>query len=659
MNAIELITKNLKTLVAGGMLLAGSGGVFADDPRRGMFAADPEAGNSAGEFPAFPQRLLRPGVGGEAVDGVRRRLAPAPIERPVRREPVVRPEPAVRPVSGRELRLRPLFSSDFLEAPEDDFSSPAPTAAPASAPIEVPVRERSGRPLSDPFIPAPVPRSLMDEESEKIDELLTRRYSNPVTVRVIRSLSAQQAVDLFAEVSRRIDERSLEPTSYDVRVRRALRNLGMALDNPAFTSGLGMSADSFRTASFRELLGRLAGRGPVSNYDGARRVMVEVMTAAANVPGLGSSVAAWEFTCGSVDTLDQFSGLEPLDPASRSGAELEGVRSASMEEEIVGIGVEVREHEEGLLVMKALRGGPAAEAGLTTGDVITRIDNRNLAGMKLATSTDLMRGAAGSRMALRIFREGRGEKDLVLVRRKVRVWTVNDVRLLPGTSTGYISLSRFSQSSTAELDQALMELHRSGMKSLVLDLRGNPGGLLTTCVEISDRFLACGTIVSTRGRLNGDNMIEKAKFDRTWSTPLVVLIDSNSASASEILAAAIQENKRGVIVGGRSYGKGSVQTHFPLNAIAGDLRITTALFYSPNGRRMAGEGVTPDVTIEDADGPVNGDLVLDEALRIAADSRLRDMAMASAKCRPEAASAPRSSALENFSDPTHLALEIR
>lgn len=642
MNAIEVITRNLKTTLAGSLLLAGSAMSLADEPRRGMFSVDLEMGDTATDFPAFPQRLVRSGVGrSEPVERSRSRVAPATILRPERR---------VLPVSGRELRLRPLLDSDFPEIP-DDFSGTRPDSAP------VPVRP--GRSLPDPFVPAPVPRGLMDDESEKINEMLTRRYSNPVTVRVIRSLNPQQAVELFAEVSKRIDERSLEPTSYDLRVRRALRNLGLALDNPAFTSGLGMSADSFRTASFRELLGRLAGRGPVNNYEGARKVMVEVMTAAANVPGLGSSVAAWEFTCGSVDTLDQFSGLEPSDPASRSGAELTDVRSASLEEEITGIGVEVREHAEGLLVMKALRGGPAAEAGLATGDVIIRIDGRNLAGMPLAKSTDLMRGAAGSRMALRIFREGRGEKDLTLVRRKVRVWTVNDVRMLPGSSSGYISLSRFSQSSTAELDQALMELHRKGMKSLVLDLRGNPGGLLTTCVEISDRFLACGTIVSTRGRLNGDNMTEKAKFERTWSTPLVVLIDGNSASASEILAAAIQENNRGVIVGGRSYGKGSVQTHFPLNAIAGDLRITTALFYSPNGRKMAGEGVTPDVTIEDADGPVNGDRVLEEALRIAADGRLREMALASAKCRPTANPAPRSSSLERFSDPTHLAVEIR
>ncbi|MFM7038266.1 MAG: S41 family peptidase [Planctomycetaceae bacterium] len=655
MNTQKFLLTHFKKLLAGSLILSGATFSMADDVRFGVFSMDPEpveeAEASAFEFPAFPQRLLRTAPVLDVRDNGFRGVDPRGLSvRPAVDESRDR-NLGVRPASARELRLRPRLNELPFVRPGDDFAAPDRT--------RIPVRERSDGPATDPFIPAPVPRGLLDEESEKINELLTRRYSNPVTVRVIRSLTPAKAVELFAEVSRRIDDRSLEPTSYDVRVRRALRNLGLALDNPAFNSGLGLSSDSFRTDAFRELLGRLAGRGPITSYEGARKVMMEVMTAAGNVPGLGSSVAAWEFTCGSVDTLDQFSGLEPEDPASRSGAELSGVRSASLEEEITGVGVEVREHSDGLVVMKALRGGPAAEAGLATGDIITRIDGRNLAGMLLAKSTDLMRGAVGSRMTLRIVREGRGEKDVVLVRRRIRVWTVNDVRMLPGTSTGYLSLSRFSKSSTAELDSALMELHRSGMKSLVLDLRGNPGGLLTTCVEISDRFLPCGTIVSTRGRLGGDNMVEKAKFDRTWSTPVVVLIDGNSASASEIFAAAIQENKRGVVVGSRSYGKGSVQTHFPLNAIAGDLRITTALFYSPNGRRMAGEGVLPDVTVEDADGPVNGDRVLEEALRIAADNRLREMALASAKCRPSEAPTPRSSSLEHLSDPTHLAVETR
>jgi carboxyl-terminal processing protease len=511
----------------------------------------------------------------------------------------------------------------------------------------------------DPFVPAPQPRDLENTETTRIDELLTIRYQNPVTVRAIRAMSSSQAVALFAEVSQKIDERSLEPTSYDVRVRRALRNLTLALDNPAFVNGLGLSADSFQMDGFRNTLARLADAGQVRNYQEARTALNTVMTQAQSVNGLTPSVVGFEFANASIDTLDKFSGLEPADPASRNGAELSGQKSASLEEEIVGVGVEVREHAEGLLVIKPLRGGPAAEAGLQTGDVILSINNRELAGMKMAKSVDLMKGSAGTQLNMRIFRDGKGERDFTLTRRKVRVWTVNDAKLLSGTDIGYFSLSRFSQSSTAEVDQALNSLYNSGMKSLIIDLRGNPGGLLTTCVEISDRFLACGTIVSTKGRLSGDNMQETATFAKTWNVPVVVLVDGDSASASEIFAAAIQENKRGVVVGTKSYGKGSVQTHFPLNAIGGDLRLTTALFYSPTGRKMAGEGVTPDIEINDRDGVANGDEVLAEAVRIARSPTLKDMAKASGTCRPANPSAGRSSSLSNIADPSHIGSAVR
>lgn len=511
----------------------------------------------------------------------------------------------------------------------------------------------------DPFVPAPQPRDLENTETSRIEELLTIRYQNPVTVRAIRAMSSSQAVALFAEVSEKIDERSLEPTSYDVRTRRALRNLTLALDNPAFVTGLGLSADSFQMDGFRNTLARLADAGQVRNYQDARTVLNTVMTQAQSVNGLTPSVVGFEFANASIDTLDKFSGLEPADPASRNGAELSGKKSAALEEEIVGVGVEVREHVDGLVVVKPLRGGPADEAGLQSGDVIVSINNRELAGMKMATSVDLMKGSSGSQMKMRIYRDGKGERDFTLTRRKIRVWTVNDAKLLSGTDIGYFSLSRFSQSSTAEVDQALNSLYTGGMKSLIIDLRGNPGGLLTTCVEISDRFLACGTIVSTKGRLSGDNMLETATYAKTWNVPMVVLVDGDSASASEIFAAAIQENERGVVVGTKSYGKGSVQTHFPLNAIGGDLRLTTALFYSPTGRKMAGQGVTPDVEINDRDGVANGDEVLVEAVRIARSQTLKDMAKASGTCRPTTPSAGRSSSLSNFVDPSHIGSAVR
>ena len=169
--------------------------------------------------------------------------------------------------------------------------------------------------------------------------------------------------------------------------------------------------------------------------------------------------------------------------------------------------------------------------------------------------------------------------------------------MVEGSRTGYIRLKQFSESSTKDLEAAMMKLHNGGMQSLILDLRGNPGGLLTQSITVSDLFLTQGTIVSTRGRNESDNSSEVAKFDRTWSTPLVVLVDDNSASASEIFAAAVQDNKRGVLVGRKSYGKGTVQTHFPMKSANASLKLTTAKFYAPSGREMAGQGVTPEYMV--------------------------------------------------------------
>ena len=154
-------------------------------------------------------------------------------------------------------------------------------------------------------------------------------------------------------------------------------------------------------------------------------------------------------------------------------------------------------------------------------------------------------------------------------------------------------------------------------------------------------------------------MVEQATYGKTWSVPLVVLVDGDSASASEIFAAAIQDNQRGAVVGTKSYGKGSVQTHFPLSAVGGDLRLTTAMFYSPTGRKMAGEGVTPDVLVNDRDGVANGDEVLVEAVRIARSKTLIDMAKASGTCRPQNPSAARSSSLEGIADPNVHATSVR
>lgn len=475
----------------------------------------------------------------------------------------------------------------------------------------------------DPLTP-PLPRRDGGSEAEALSKRITARYQNPTTVRMIRSMSTDQAVRLFREVSAQTDARHLEPSSYDLRVRRALRNLSLALENPTATRALGISQDSFQVDGFRDTMARLWDSLTVRSQSDAEQVMQTVMQSAQRVQGMSPGLVAYEFSNATVDTLDKFSALEPAEPGRGP--------SAALESEMVGIGVEVKEDDAGLLVMRALKGSPSAEAGLKSGDVIIAINQRRISGMPMAQSVDLIKGPSGSRIQLQIDRSGR-RQSVTLTRRRFRVWSVNDVRMVSGTDVGYLNLSQFAQSSTQEVDQALSQLHRNGMKSLIVDLRGNPGGLLTTCVQITNRFLPCGTIVSTKGRLSSDNMHESATFSRTWDIPLVVLIDGDSASASEIFAAAIQDNERGVVVGEQSYGKGTVQTHFPLQSINGNLRLTTARFYAPSGRAMSGSGVTPDVRIEDRDGVANGDRVMDEAVHIARSRQLKEMAVNSGKCR--------------------------
>jgi len=188
-----------------------------------------------------------------------------------------------------------------------------------------------------------------------------------------------------------------------------------------------------------------------------------------------------------------------------------------------------------------------------------------------------------------------------MTRRTVDVPSVEDVHMLDATAgIAYLKLDTFPARSAAELEQGLWTLHRQGMKTLVMDVRDNPGGLLTAAIEVSNKFVPTGVIVSTRGRNETDNSRTEAQGVNVWKVPLIVLIDEHSASASEIFAAAIQENDRGLIVGRQSYGKGTVQTLFPLSSISAGLRLTTAKFYSPRGREMAESGVAPDVVVSES-----------------------------------------------------------
>jgi carboxyl-terminal processing protease len=425
-------------------------------------------------------------------------------------------------------------------------------------------------------------------ERELIQRKLTVRYGNPAVVRLLRSLSTEQGFQLFTEASVLIDSRHLKPSTYDARVKQAAKNLLEGLSNRVFLRANGLDGDPSRAAAFRSDLEQLANGRPISGRDEAYQALQWTMRAGEQHAGLRPATVVLEFVYGSTDSLDKYSGFVPnMD---------RGSPSVELEDHIVGVGVEIKPDERGMLVVNALTGGPAAEAGLQKGDLIESVNGQPVAGETLEAAVSLITGPPGSRVTLGVRREEK-VADIPLVRRRVEVHSVSEVKMLE-QNVGYIKLDKFAQNSSEEFDRALWGLHRDGMKSLVVDVRGNPGGLLTTAIQMCNKFVPTGTLVSTRGRDMADNTVEYANRQQAWKVPLVVLVDGNSASASEIFAAAVQENGRGLIVGERTYGKGTVQTHFPLQTVSANLRLTTAQFFSPSGREMAGAGVDPDIQAE-------------------------------------------------------------
>jgi len=481
-----------------------------------------------------------------------------------------------------------LFRSDDPQSPPVPQEIPLPADRPRPRDWErmAPRSEPQSRPAH------PSRRHEREEElpeRELIQRRLMVRYGNPAVVQLLRSLSAEQGLQLYAEVSILIDTRHLKPSTYDARVKQAAKSLLEALENRAFLRANGLERDPSRTAPFRSDVEQLVNNSrPISGRDEAYQALRWTIRAAEQHAGLRPSAIVLEFVYGSTDSLDKYSGFVPnLDRASPS---------AELEDHIVGVGVEIKPDEQGLVVVNALSGGPAAEAGLRKGDLIESVNGTPVAGETLEAAVNLITGPPGSRVTLGVRREER-VANIPLVRRRVEVHSVSEVKMLD-QNVGYIKLDKFAQNSSEEFDRALWGLYREGMKSLVIDVRGNPGGLLTTAIQMCNKFVPSGTLVSTRGRDMADNSVEQADRKHAWKVPLAVLVDENSASASEIFAAAIQENGRGLIVGERTYGKGTVQTHFPLQTVSANLRLTTAQFFSPAGRTMAGAGVEPDIRAE-------------------------------------------------------------
>jgi carboxyl-terminal processing protease len=258
--------------------------------------------------------------------------------------------------------------------------------------------------------------------------------------------------------------------------------------------------------------------------------------------------------------------------------------------------------ESGLVkVISPIDDTPAARAGLKPGDLITQLDGQPVQGMTLPQAVEKMRGPVNSDVKLTIRRKGRDPFDVKLTRATIRIQSVRSH--LIGDDIGYIRITSFNEQTDVGLNNAIKNIKQQAgdkLRGVILDLRNNPGGLLDQAVAVSDAFLEKGEIVSTRGRRSDDAQRYNARpGDVAAGLPLAVLINGGSASASEIVAGALQDHHRAVLVGTRSFGKGSVQTIIPLTG-HGAMRLTTARYYTPSGRSIQAKGIEPDIIVEAA-----------------------------------------------------------
>ena len=275
-----------------------------------------------------------------------------------------------------------------------------------------------------------------------------------------------------------------------------------------------------------------------------------------------------------------------------------------------GVGVELMTlPDRTLKVVSPIDDTPAARAGIKAGDIVVAIDGKPVAestGDDEEGGTGPLRGAVGTKVVLTIQREGMPKTfDVTLTRERIRVASVRSRLLEPGY--GYVRVATFQADTAADFSRALDKLQAGGeLRGLVLDLRSNPGGLLTAAVQIADELLDKGKIVSTRGRLSiSDSEFSATPGDRLDGAPVVVLVDAGSASASEVLAGALRDNGRARVIGSRTFGKGSVQTLLPLDN--GDsVKLTTARYYTPSGKSIQARGIQPDVVLHAAKDATNG-----------------------------------------------------
>jgi len=452
----------------------------------------------------------------------------------------------------------------------------------------------------------------------------------------------REALDLYSEVLLKIQSHYVETPNWKQLIDDSTQGYDVALTDPVFVEHNLSRVPQAQIDRFRRELNDHVASWQITSRHQARDAVVYIARLGRERLGLSNTVTILEYTCGATTGLDAYSTFLTADQLNEVYSQIEG--------NFVGLGVELKASDRALLILKVITGSPAEKAGIHAGDRIVAVDGQSTSELTTDQAANLLQGKEGTFVVVTLQAPDTTTRQLRIRREQIEAPSVDGGRIIdPTTGVAYLRLHQFQKTTVRELDAELWRLHRLGMKSLILDLRNNPGGLLAVSVEVVDKFIEGGVIVSTRGRGPQEDYKYTAHAEGTWRMPLVVMIDGDSASASEIVAGAIRDHHRGVIVGATSYGKWSVQGIFPLNQANAGLRLTTAKFYSPLNHSYSGVGVKPDVEVQQAAKPVidsqgqvtqlenSADAQLDAAVRLARDQVVKRQEQAINGARQSAA----------------------
>lgn len=415
-----------------------------------------------------------------------------------------------------------------------------------------------------------------------------RRYADSSFLSSVATTDTTTAFDTYAEVLAKIQMYYVDEPDWADLASYGLTSLEVALMSAEFRElyipQIPETKIRSTILSTREKLANVIVKSPLDCNQVVRNTAVWMKEEL----DLDLRATTYEFICGAISALDPYSSFMSKDQYGETISQIEG--------NFVGLGVELRTHQDYLQIVNVIPDGSADRGGIVADDKIIAIDRQPVKEIGGDRAADKLRGPEFSYVEVTVQR-GNLVNDLKLQRLRVEIPSIESVEIVDQQAAiGYIRVANFQKTTVRDFDNALWRLHRQGMRALIVDLRSNPGGLLKAAVDIADRFVNNGVIVSTRGRNPMEDFTHRASSASTWRVPLVVLVDENSASASEILAAAIRDHGRGLIVGETTYGKGSVQGIFPLTT-AGGVRLTTAKFYSPSGQPIAELGVPADENV--------------------------------------------------------------